>query len=261
MKRILITGANSYIGTSFEKYMSQWQTKYIIDTVDMIDGTWRKKNFFGYDCIYHVAGIAHIKETPQNTHLYYRVNRDLAIETAEKAKKEGVKQFIFLSSMSVYGKIEGTIDQYTRPDPISNYAKAKYAAERSLQSLQSESFSVVILRPPMVYGNGCKGNYRALVRIAKTFPIFPNYSNKRSMISVDSLSCFVKDVIDHTKSGLFFPQDENYICTCSMVKDIANSMGRKMVLLKCLNPLVWIAKKFTTAGKKAFGDLYYIKSE
>ena len=86
MKKILITGANSYIGMSFERYMSQWPEQYQVDTVDMIDGTWREKDFSGYDCIYHVAGIAHQKETEENAHLYYEVNRDLAIQTAKRQK-------------------------------------------------------------------------------------------------------------------------------------------------------------------------------
>ncbi len=97
MKKILITGANSYVGTSFEKWLSQWPDKYHVDTIDMIDGTWREKSFVGYDVIFHVAGIAHIKETKENAHLYYEINRDLAFETAQKAKADGTKQFIFLS--------------------------------------------------------------------------------------------------------------------------------------------------------------------
>ena len=103
MKRILITGANSYIGTSFEKYVKQWPKEYTVDTIDMIKGTWKEKSFSGYDVVFHVAGIAHIKETKKNAPLYYKVNRDLTYEVAKKAKKEGIKQFVFLSSMSVYG--------------------------------------------------------------------------------------------------------------------------------------------------------------
>ena len=104
MKRILITGANSYIGTSFEKYLEKWPEKYQVDTVDMIDGSWREKDFSGYDVVYHVAGIAHSdngKISPEREKLYYAVNTTLAVETAKKAKAEGVKQFIFMSSASV----------------------------------------------------------------------------------------------------------------------------------------------------------------
>ena len=126
MKKILITGANSYIGTSFEKYIKEnYPNDYIVDTVDMIDDSWREKNFSGYDSVFHVAGIAHQKETKENAHLYYEVNRDLAIETAKKAKSDGAKRFIFLSSMSVYGMDTGVITRETEPNPKSNYGKSK----------------------------------------------------------------------------------------------------------------------------------------
>lgn len=257
MKKILVTGANSYIGTSFEKYMQQWPEQYQVDTVDMIDGTWREKSFAGYDVVYHVAGIAHIKETEENAHLYYEVNRDLAVETAQKAKKDGVKLFVFLSTMAVYGLEEGAITQDTIPTPKSHYGKAKYEAELQLNALTDEGFAVAIMRPPMVYGEGCKGNYQSLIKFAQRMPVFPDYQNKRSMIHVDRLAWFVKGLVDSGESGLILSQDEQYVCTCRMVKGIADSMGKKMVMLKVLNPAVSLAKRFTTAGKKAFGDLYY----
>lgn len=261
MKKILITGANSYIGTSFEKYMSQWPDQYQVDTVDMIDGTWRDKSFSGYDAVYHVAGIAHIKETTENQHLYYEVNRDLAIKTATKAKNDGVRQFVFLSTMSVYGVVEGVITRNTKPDPKNHYGKAKYEAEEGMKTLCGEDFAVAVMRPPMVYGDGCKGNYQMLVKFAKTMPVFPDYKNRRSMIHVERLSAFVKQVIDKCADGLFLPQDESYVCTCQMVKEIAATMGKDMKLWKILNPAVYLVRRFTTVGKKAFGDLIYARDE
>ena len=154
MKRILITGANSYIGTSFEKWLQQWPDKYYVNTIDMIDGSWRQKSFTGYDVVFHVAGIAHVKETKKNKELYYRVNRDLTYETATKARAEGVKHFIFLSSMSVYGIENGVINRNTLLNPTTNYGKSKLQAEKLIQPLNDDSFKVVILRPPMVYGKG-----------------------------------------------------------------------------------------------------------
>ena len=257
MKKILITGANSYIGMSFEKYMAQWPNKYQVDTVDMIDGTWREKDFSEYDSIYHVAGIAHQKETEENAHLYYKVNRDLAVETAQKAKNDGVKHFVFLSTMAVYGLEEGAINLDTSPAPKSHYGKAKYEAEHKLNQLVDEKFAVAILRPPMVYGDGCKGNYQSLVKLAEKLPVFPDYKNKRSMIHIDRLCQYVKDIQDQNQEGLILPQDEGYVSTCQMVQQIAMSMGKKMTLWKILNPAVAVAKRFTVAGKKAFGDLYY----
>lgn len=256
MKKILITGAGSYIGTSFEKYMQQWPDKYQVDTVDMIDGSWREKSFAGYDAVYHVAGIAHIKETPENAHLYYEINRDLAVETAGKAKKDGVAQFVFLSTMAVYGVEEGAININTLPHPVSNYGKAKLEAEERLVQMRDESFAVAVLRPPMVYGEGCKGNYQSLVKFARTMPFFPAYQNKRSMLNIDRLCWYVKGLVDTCADGLVLPQDEEYVCTCAMVRDIAKCMGKNMKLLKILNPAVSLVK-LLPVGKKAFGDLFY----
>ena len=191
MKNILITGANSYVGTSFEKWLSQWPDKYHVDTIDMIDGTWREKSFAGYDAVFHVAGIAHRKETKQNAHLYYEVNRDLAIETAKKAKAEGVSQFIFMSSMSVYGMETGVITRDTVPNPKNHYGKSKFEAEQGITALEDESFRVAVLRPPMIYGKGCKGNYQKLAKLARITPVFPDIENKRSMyISIIYLRLF-----------------------------------------------------------------------
>lgn len=257
MKKILITGANSYIGTSFEKYMAQWPDQYQVDTVDMVDGSWREMSFAGYDAVYHVAGIAHQKETEENAHLYYTVNRDLAVETAKKAKNDGVGQFVFLSTMAVYGMEEGAISLDTQPAPKTHYGKAKLEAELQMDPLRAEDFLLTVLRPPMVYGEGCKGNYQSLVKIAQKLPVFPDYTNKRSMIHIDRLCWYIKNILDQGQNGLILPQDEQYVCTCRMIKKIAETMGKKMLLLKILNPAVSLAKRFTTAGKKAFGDLYY----
>ncbi len=257
MKNILITGANSYIGVCFENYIKNFSGEYTVETLDMINPEWKDSDFSKYDVIYHVAGIAHRKETEENAQLYYDVNRDLTINVAKKAKNEGVKHFVFLSSMSVYGVEEGIIKKDTAPDPKSNYGKSKLQAEEKLNELKDDNFKVAIMRPPMVYGDGCKGNYQMLVKFAKMMPVFPNYKNKRSMVHVDNLSAFVKELIDNKKEGLFFPQDKEYVCTCAMVKEIGAGMGKNIRLLKILNPAVSILKKFTTKGKKAFGDLIY----
>lgn len=257
MKRILITGANSYIGTSFENYIKQWPDEYQIDTVDMIDGSWRKKSFSGYDTVFHVAGIAHIKETKKNEYLYYKVNRDLTIDVANKAKEEGVQQFIFLSSMSVYGMDTGVITKDTIPNPKSNYGKSKLEAEKELSILDSELIKICILRPPMVYGDGCKGNYQTLLRLIKKISIFPNVKNRRSMVSVEQLCKYVESLIRTERSGLFFPQDNEYMTTKRLAKIIADSMGKKIYYSYVFGFVVIICRPFSKTLSKAFGNLIY----
>ena len=259
MKRILITGANSYIGTSFETYMAQFGDEYTVDTVDMIGDSWKSMSFSGYDCVFHVAGIAHQKETLENAHLYYEVNRNLAVATAKKAKRDGVKQFILLSSMSVYGLETGVITKDTVPHPKSHYGKSKLQADEKIVKLNCDTFKVAILRPPMVYGKGCKGNYQRLRTFALRSPIFPNYPNKRSMVFIDNLCEFVKNTIDEHRHGLFFPQNAEYVNTSKMVKEIAEANGKLIRLTKVFNPFI----KFVPLRvvKKVFGNLVYDKSD
>ncbi|HAK44247.1 MAG TPA: NAD-dependent epimerase [Clostridium sp.] len=257
MKKIIITGANSYIGISFEKWLKQWPKDYSVDTVDMLDDTWKKKDFSEVDVVFHVAGIAHIKETKENAEIYYKVNRDLVYEVAKKAKTEGVKQFIFLSSMSVYGMETGVITKDTVPAPKSNYGKSKLQAEELIASLQDSAFKIAILRPPMIYGKGCKGNYVRLEEFALKSPVFPNIENKRSMIYINNLCEFVKLLVDDCSSGLFLPQNEEYVCTSKMVKYIAEIHGKKIHMTKLFNPLLIVLKVSTI--NKVFGDLVYEK--
>ena len=257
MKKILITGANSYLGNRFSEYLSQWPEQYQVDIMNLMDGSWREKSFFGYDCVYHVAGIAHIKETKENAHLYYEIDRDLAVEVAKKAKTYGVGQFIFPSSMSVYGMSVGEITADTKPVPCTNYGLAKLEAEYELNQLRSGDFRVAVMRPPMVYGDGCKGNYQALVKIAKIAPVLPDYQNQRSMLHVEGLCSFVKDLIDDEADGLFIPQDREYICTSKMIQNIARDAGRNVPLWKMLKPLIRLFVRCSKIGQKAFGNLFY----
>jgi UDP-glucose 4-epimerase len=258
MKNILITGANSYIGTSVEKWLLKEPDKYKIDTLDMQDENWREKDFSPYDVVFHVAGIAHIKETKEMKDLYYKVNRDLAFEAANKAKSEGVKQFIFLSSMSVYGLDTGIITLTTPLRPRNFYGKSKLQAEEKIRTLRDRFFKIATLRPPMIYGKGCKGNYPRLARLALRTPIFPNIDNKRSMLYIDNLSEFVKHMIDDCADGLFFPQNAEYVKTSEMVRLIAEVHGKKIVLTKMFNPMLKLLQ--TSTINKVFGNLVYDKN-
>ncbi len=265
MKKILITGANSYIGTSFEKWVAQWPDKYSVDTVDMIDGTWKEKDFSGYDVVFHVAGIAHVSADPKMEDLYYKVNRDLAIETAKKAKYDGVKQFIFMSSIIVYGDSghinkKRVITRDTIPNPTNFYGNSKLQAEEGIKPLESNEFKVVILRPPMIYGKGSKGNYPKLAKMARKLPVFPDIDNERSMLHIDNLCEFIRLMIDNEERGLFFPQNKEYVKTSEMVRLIAEAHGKKIKLTRVFNPLLKILGNFTGVINKAFGNLVYEQS-
>jgi UDP-glucose 4-epimerase len=266
MKKILITGANSYIGRAFEDYM-QGFSGYEVDTVDMVDGTWREKSFVGYDVVYHVAGIAHSdngKISEEKKKLYYAVNCDLAVETATKAKADGVKQFIFMSSAIVYGKSApiGKAKLITKDTPVcpeNAYSDSKVQAEKGLQPLADEGFKLVILRPPMIYGKGSKGNYPTLSKFGKKLPFFPYIKNERSMLYIGHLVEFVRLMIENEESGVFFPQNAEWGNTSEIVREIGRAHGRKVRLVKGFGWAVKFAGLFTGLVNKAFGNFTYEK--
>lgn len=261
MKKILITGANSYIGTSFEKYMKKYDG-YMIDTLDMLDASWKEKDFSGYDVVFHVAGIAHsdVKNVTEETKKkYYAVNTDLTVETAKKAKKSDVGQFIFMSSMIVFGTKQECIKKDTVPHPDNFYGDSKLKADIGIHNLEDENFKVVSVRPPMIYGKGSKGNYPLLAKFAKRTPVFPCYPNKRSMLYIENLCEFVKRIIDNNETGFFYPQNNEYTETYKMVGEIAEVSGKKIVFIKLFNPLIKVCKGHPVI-KKVFGNMYYDKS-
>lgn len=265
MKKILITGANSYVGISVENHLKQWPEDYQVDTVDMIDGSWKEKSFSGYDAVFHVAGIVHLekaKNDPEQAGLYERVNTRLAIETAEKAKADGVKQFIFMSSASVYGLSApiGKVVMITRDTPLApvdNYGISKAKAEEGLCVLNDEHFKLAILRPPMIYGKGCKGNYCTMAKLAKKLPVFPYVKNQRSMLYMENLAEFVRLIIEDEAEGVFCPQNNAYTNTSDMVNLIAHANGKGILMVKGFTWALKILSHLTGIVDKAFGSLCY----
>ena len=262
MKSILITGKNSYIGTSLENWLMREPDKYKVDTVDMKDGSWKEKDFSIYDVVFHVAGIAHVSSDPKIEDLYYKVNRDLTIETAEKAKAEGVRQFIFMSSIIIYGDSSSSkrvIDRNTVPTPSNFYGNSKLQAEEGIKHLETDDFMIVVVRPPMIYGKGSKGNYPRLANMAKKIPIFPDIDNERSMLHIDNLCEFIKVMIDHEETGLYFPQNKEYVKTSELVRMIAEVHGKKILMTKLFNPVLKLMFGIGIVNK-VFGNLVYEKS-
>lgn len=256
-KRILIVGANSYIGTSFQQYLNS--NEYQIAVLDAVNLIPNSTMFERYDIVFCVVGIVHKTETCQNQLLYYKVNRDLVIDIARAAKEGGISQFILLSSMAVYGKIEGHITQNTKAEPQTHYGRSKLQADEIILSMRGSGFSVAVLRPPIVYGKGCKGNYQLLRNFALKSPIVPYIQNERSMIYIGNLCEFVKTVIDKQRDGIFLVQNEEYVCTSDMIQKIAGLNNKHLLKIKICNLFLHIFPSKTI--KKAFGSLTYEKSE
>lgn len=261
MKRVLITGAGSYIGVNVENWLKKTPELFQVDSVDTFGDNWKQADYSQYDVVYHVAGIAHVNADPKMEPLYYKVNRDLTIEIARHAKAAGVKQFIFMSSMIVFhesqklGEEMLTID--TKPEPNGFYGDSKLQAEVGLKELDCDTFKVCILRPPMIYGPNSKGNFLRLGWLATKTPVFPAWHNKRSMLYVDNLAECVKQLILLEKAGTYYPQNRELADTVEIAQFFAKKYNHKMWVSRIFNPFVWLGSFFLQPLNKMFASYYY----
>ena len=262
MKRILITGAGSYVGESVRRYMlSTTPGEFEIDAVDTMGDNWKKADYTQYDVVYHVAGIAHVNADPKMEPLYYKVNRDLTIEVARHAKASGVRQFIFMSSQIVFHESQSlkseVLTKDTKPNPNGFYGDSKLQAEKGLHELESDDFKVCILRPCMIYGPNAKGNFPRLARLATKVPFFPCWHNKRSMLYIDNLAEFVKQAVRRELAGTFYPQNREQADTVEIIRFFAREAGHGVWITRLLNPLVWLGSFVLQPINKMFATYYY----
>lgn len=261
MKRVLITGAGSYIGVNVENWLKKTPDLFQVESVDTFGDNWKKADYSQFDVVYHVAGIAHVNANPKMEPLYYKVNRDLTIEIARHAKAAGVKQFIFMSSMIVFHESQKLSEEMltldTPPQPNGFYGDSKLQAEIGLKALECDTFKVCILRPPMIYGPNSKGNFLRLGWLATKTPIFPAWHNKRSMLYVDNLTECVKQLILLEKSGIYYPQNKELADTVEIVRFFAKKYNHSMWISRFFNPFVWLGSFFLQPLNKMFASYYY----
>lgn len=266
MKNILITGRNSYIGSSLRAYLSEnFPNDYSITCISLRTSAWKELDFSPYDVIFHVAGLAHAdvdKIDEDGKKAYYRVNADLTEEVAKKSVSSGVKQFIYMSSILVYSGFNGgCITSDTSLVAANFYGDSKIKAEEKLEALDKGDMKICVLRPPMIYGKGSKGNYPSLAKLAGKVPFFPATHNKRSMLYIENLCEFCRLLIENEDEGVFFPQNKGYSDTAELIATIGEVKGKKVAIANWLGFTVKIAKKLPgklgILANKAFGDLYY----
>ena len=261
MKKVLITGAGSYVGESVRKYILSTSTDFEIYAVDTMGDNWKKADYSQYDVVYHVAGIAHVNADPKMEALYYKVNRDLTIEVARAAKAAGVKQFIFMSSQIVFHESQSlkseVLTAETKENPNGFYGDSKFQAELGIKPLEDENFKVCILRPCMIYGPNAKGNFPRLAKLATKVPVFPCWHNKRSMLYIDNLAEFVKQAILRELSGTFYPQNRELADTVEIIRFFAKASGHKVWITRLLNPFVWLGSFVLQPINKMFATYYY----
>jgi UDP-glucose 4-epimerase len=253
--KVLITGKNSFVGNYVGPYL--FDRGYQVRYLSLKDNAWIDADFSNFDAILHVAGIAHVSYKKKDKDLYDEVNHQLTKRVALKAKSEGVKQFIFLSSMIVYSSSSKKITTDTLPNPVGPYALSKLKAEIALNDLKSEDFKVAILRPSMVYGPGNKGNNPRLVKLIKTIPLFPRFKNQRSFLFIGNLAEATYQVINGEHPGTYHLADKAPISSTHLVEQIGRNLDKKIYLTRIFNPLIYLLKPRVMTLQKLFGDYFY----
>jgi len=259
--RILITGKHSYIGGSVKAWLNEKEATFVVDEISLRNINLNTLSFKNYDVVFHVAGIAHINSNKKMIPEYFKINRDLAIEVAKKAKHEGVKQFIFTSTMAIYGD-DRTLGDFRpidieKPTPTNAYGQSKLAADLSIQKLQDKNFKVSILRIPMVYGVNSKGNFPKLEKLAGRISIFPKLENIRSVINVLSLSELIRLLIIKNKNGVFYPQDREFFSTTTFINAYRKKINKKTIFIPFLSIILKFLALFIRSINKIYGNKFY----
>ena len=257
--RILVIGKNGFISKCFQSYMQRYP-KFIVDSISARDNQWKKYDFRGYDAVYNTTGLAHDNARKGTREQFMALNAKLPYELAVKAKESGVKIFINMSSLIIYGEMSelgsfNLITHKTKPIPAGIYGESKLAGEDAIKSLEDDIFKVAIIRSPLVYNENAVDNFLKLKKFALTFPVFPDIENARSMIYSDNLCELVKLIVGNNKGGYYYPQQEIHICTSKLVKDLAQSSGSKIWLTCLFNPVIYILSKRLLFMRKVFGSL------
>ena len=262
--KVVITGANSYIGEHIQSYMESVDPQVEVFQLDVVEDTWRMYDFTGCDAVVHVAAIVHRKDGVTREE-YQRVNVELTAEIAEKAKAQGVGQFVFLSSMAVYGvekslsKTKSLISPKTELKPTSLYGESKYLAEQRLAELESESFRVAIVRPPNVYGPGCRGGYiSTYASIVTKLPAIPKAftSVRQSVLYIDNLSRFIYLLILGQRRGVYTPQDEVSVSAVDIMSAISEGLSLNRKASAFLGLFIY-PLFFLPLVKKGYGGVSY----
>ena len=260
---ILIIGKDSYIGN----HIDEWLTRDGLNVrqLDVLTDEWMSYDYSPFDAIVHVAGIVHRPDC-HDWGLYKKVNTDLPIEIATMAKAQGVKQYIYFSSMAVYGVgkalAPNITDENSKLGSDSMYGKSKLMAEEGLAKLQDDHFSVSFVRPPSVYGKGCKGNYISrFTAVARKLPVIPYAYNdvKQSFIYIDNLAEIVRIIIADNLHGAFCPQDDVAVSANELLETICDGIGKKYRSSKLLGMFVPLFK-WLPIVKKAYGGMEYARS-
>lgn len=249
-KKILITGKNGYIATNLKRFLEE--KKYHVEIIDLLSNDWQQRSFSNFDVLIHTSALVHENEKEHPLQEYINANAILTENVAKKAKDSGIKHFVFLSTQSVYGRIKN-INQSTKPNPKTKYGKSKLLAENKLIALRSECFNVLILRCPMIYGKGCKGNYNKLRDFTLKYHRTTYANNQKSLLYIQNLCSFIEHSISINLEGIFCPQDAEYHSTSKMMAAIGRVNNTKTKKTLLFTSAIFLLKLVSSKAKKAFG--------
>lgn len=257
--QILVTGASGFVGTNLIK---NWSDEGQLIPCSLQNGIGKLSNKLkNIDTIIHLAGIAHRMEKT-NDEIYFQVNEELTVDFASLAKTCGVSHFIFLSTVKVYGDkvLEQTVTEDTQCEPTDAYGQSKLNAENKLKALEDDRFIVSIIRPPLIFGAGVKGNLLRLMKLAgKPIPMpLGGIQNHRAMISIDNLNAMINKLIKIQASGIFLPQEDDEISTSYLISEIRYAMGFNSSRLFTLPALMVKILKFINPEihQRLYGSLH-----
>ena len=230
MKKLLISGSNGFVGSYFIK---KYKDKYDIRTFSFLKDDINSLDYSDIDVVFHLSALVH-QMSGASCEEYERVNVIQTLQLAKKAKENGVKQFIFMSTVAVYGIETGVMNEKSDYTPLTEYGKSKLRAEIELQKLDNKNFKVSIIRPPIVYGKNAPGNMKSLLKLINKVPLLPfgKIENKRSMVYIGNLCYLINEVITQEKAGIFLASDDEPLSITRLIELISKNLDKKIYLVK-----------------------------
>ncbi|MBE0497146.1 MAG: NAD-dependent epimerase/dehydratase family protein [Campylobacterales bacterium] len=231
MKKLLITGSNGFVGNYFR---NEHESKYSMETFSFLKDDIGTLDCTNIDAIFHLSALVHQMGGASEDE-YEKVNVAQTLYLARKAKEAGVGQFVFMSTVKVYGEeSDETYTEYSTCKPLDAYGRSKRKAEEELLKLETENFKISIIRTPIVYGAGVKANIQSLTRLIQKLPVLPfgGIQNKRSFVYVGNLCHLVNEVLLQQKGGIFLASDNAPLSTTRLCELITQGLGKKVWLIK-----------------------------
>jgi len=266
MKNVLIIGGDSFIAQTFIKknrdnysftLVSRKNTGYTKETIlddffDIDDSL-----FNNIDLVINFAAIVH-QPNVTDAELYDKINHQLPVYLANKAKENKAKHFIQMSTIAVYDQSEA-INANSDTVPSTLYGISKLKADTKILKLNNDKFIVSCIRPPMVYGGGSSpGNMLKLLKLASkgVYLPFKNVNNKRDFININNLFISINSIINNSLSGVLIPTDEKAVSTEEIIKTICHISGNKERLFPVPKFILSILMKIKPSiFKKVYGSL------